>query len=319
MTVLILLVAQMTVTSTHNRTVSENLLSDLQNSYGTRSGFHRAMIHLQMDSERAATVDALTERWAAPLAFEMGRASVRVTVHDSERGLNLTQLASGKEAHPAVAAQLRRLARILGHPPDSAERIIDYIDANAKGEFEMGARNAPLYNIEELLRIEGLKPEILYGTHAEGQARKGLLEFLTLWPQETAKGASLPAPQINVNTAPSEILQSLSDGMTPGIAEAIVARRSEQTPEGRPRHFQTTAELAEITAIPREVLAEITPQVSVRSSTFEIRVRSQAGTLERAWVYVVRREASKEQALKLVASQRQNDLLTVHPPGEEER
>jgi type II secretory pathway component PulK len=328
--ILILLVNQMTVTSLHDRTVSENHLADLQNTYGNRSGYHQALLFLKDDAERAATVDSLRERWASPIGLQLGKANVQVTILDCERFISLARLVNEKgEVNPAVAAQLRRLVRILRHPPDTADRIIDYIDADTKGSFESRARNDRLMNAEELLRIEGIEPVVLYGGTVGGEPRKGLLEFVTVWPRAALTppapaGEPPPPPEtppppapearININTAPAEVLEALSDEMTPQAAQAIVAWRLQLGSEGKPQQFSSLDDLSNVPGLPSNVAAAIKEACTVKATTFEIRSKSQVGNVEKTWIYVVAREAGEKKTLKLLSSQRLNEFVTAQPP-----
>src|SRR5579862_2565957 len=186
--IMVVIILQMSASSAHNLTVADNHLADLQNTYGARAGYARAVLYLQADLEEKPEVDTLQERWATPIDFELGKAQVRVTICDSERFINLNQLVNDKgEQNPVVVAQLRRLVKILHHTPDIADRIIDYIDADSKGEFEARAKNDRLYNLEELLRIDGITPEVVYGGLISGELRKGLRDFLTIWPRTDAE------------------------------------------------------------------------------------------------------------------------------------
>src|SRR5262245_27567205 len=51
--ILVVVILQMTASSLHNRTLAENHLADLQNTYGARAGYQRALIFLQLDLEKA--------------------------------------------------------------------------------------------------------------------------------------------------------------------------------------------------------------------------------------------------------------------------
>jgi type II secretory pathway component PulK len=292
--ILVVVILQMTASSLHNRTLAENHLSDLQNTYGARAGYQRALIFLQVDQEKAPDVDSLKERWASPIEFDLGKAHVQVTVTDSERYINLSQLVNEKgEVIPAVASQLRRLVKVLRYTPDIADRIIDYIDADTKGEFEARAKNDKLYNLEELLRIDGITPEIVYGGTVDGQERKGLRDFLTIWPKMPLEGA--PVGIVNINTASSEVLQSLSDEMTPAVADAIVAWRTQAANNtsgqpGQAGEFQKVEDLKRVPTMSDGIYTSIQGQIAVKSSTFEIRARGTVGKVEKAWVYVVQRK-----------------------------
>src|SRR6185295_7146175 len=150
----------------------------------------RALLYLEADQELAPDVDSLRETWATPMEFSLGKAQVRVQICDAERFINLSMLTNEKgEPNPVVVQQLKRLVKNLKFTPDIADRIVDYIDADTKGEFEARAKNEKLFNLEELLRIEGLTGEIVYGGVTPEGERKGLREFLTIWPK-TADGAA---------------------------------------------------------------------------------------------------------------------------------
>lgn len=315
--ILAVLVGQMTATSLHNRTIAQNHLADLQNTYGTRSAYHRAALFLQADLEQSAETDSLAERWATPFSDQLGRARVEAAVADSERFINLSQLVNDRgELNATVAAQLRRLVRVLRHPPEVAERIIDYIDADSRGDYEARARNERLFNIEELLRVDGIAPEILYGGEIGGEEKKGLLPFLTIWPRAGPQGGGAAAGTVNVNTAPAEVLQALSDEMTPGAAGAIVSWRMQPGPDGRPREFKKVEDLKQVPGLGDTLYASISGQLAVKSQTFEVRTRSSVGNLEKGWVYVVRRTSGQQGGVSLLASQRMSDFLSVRPPEE---
>lgn len=316
--VLIILIGQMTMTSLQNRTVSENQLADLQNGYAARSGYAQGVLYLQADLEKGTGVDSLSERWAQPIRFALGRARVEARVLDSERFVNLSRIVNDKgEEVPHVAAQLRRLVATLRHPPEIAERIVDYIDADTKGPYEIRARNEKLYSLEELLRVEGLPPEVLYGGKVAGEEKKGLLEFVTVWPREVPQGSASPAGAVNVNTAPLEVLASLSEKMTLPLAEEIVKHRSLPTAQGGFQDFQKVEDLKQVPGMNEEIYGSISAVAVVRSATFEIRVRSAVANVEKQWTYVVSRTPGDQAKIELLGSQRVNDFLSVRPPEEE--
>lgn len=336
--ILIVVILQMTASSAHNRTVAENHLADLQNSYGARAGYARALLYLQADQESKPDVDTLQEAWALPFEFALGKAQVRVTIIDSDRCVNLSQLVSDKgEQNPPVVAQLRRLVKALRFTPDIADRIIDYVDADTKGEFEARARNDRLYNLEELLRIDGITPEILYGGMINGEEKKGLRDFVTVWPRSVPEGTQ--AGTVNLNTVSTEVLQSLSDTMLPGVADAIVAFRTQPGADGKPQEFQKPEDLKRVQGMSDGIFASLSGQVGVKSSTFEIRTRGTLGKVERTWVYVVQRKGGSAAAtppagtpppapstgtatpppaagatLTLIGSQVLNDFASIKPP-----
>lgn len=314
--ILSVIIVQMTASSLHTRTVADNHVADLQNTYALRAGYHQALLFLQSDLDQGADRDSLGERWAQPLEFDLGRAHVQVLIQDSERFLSLAQVVDDKGvSNPLVAAQLRRLLRVLRHPPEMADRILDYIDGDSKGAFEARAKNDRLYNPEELLRIEGVTPEVVYGGQVGGEERKGLAAFVTTWPMTPAAGAAPGA--VNINTASVEVLQSLADEVTPVAAAAIVAGRSIPGPDGRMLGYKSVEDVKKTPGMSGAVFDAVSAQLTVKSSTFEIRVRSRIGTLEKSWIYVVQRGGGTTGGgITLLSSQRLNDFLTIRPPEE---
>lgn len=309
---LIVLVGQMAVGTRHDRALADNRLADLQNTYAARSGYHRAALVLRADLEQGKDVDSLGEYWAQPIRVELGRGQVTASVLDVERFISLARLTGPKgEVDPIVEAQLRRLVRILRHPPDVADRIIDYVDADNKGAYESRARNARLLNAEELLRVEGLAPEVLYGGEVSGEKRKGLLDFVTVWPRTSEETG--PA-RVNVNTASPEVLEALAEEMTPTLAAAIVAWRTQAGADGRPQGVRKVEDLKGVPGL-GPVYDAIAPACGVTSTTFEIRSRAAVANVEKTWIFVVKRS---EKGVALLSSQRLNDFLTVKPEALEE-
>lgn len=314
MTILIVLIAQMSITALHTKTISENYVNDLQNSYGARAGYHYGVLHLQADSEKAPNVDHLGEKWAAKIPVELGKSRVEVAIEDSERRINLSHLNKDDGTpNPQVVAQLRRLCSVLQHPPEVANRIIDYVDKDTKGDYELGARNERLYTLEELLRIEGIPPQALYGGDHDGRTLGGLLDYVTLWPREMA--GTLPGV-VNLNTAPKEVLRALSDDLTSTVADAIVAWRESKKSDGTNQTFETVNDVKKVQGVTDELYADLANQTAVRGSHFEIRVRASVGNLSKRWLYVVKRTTGEQGKIELVTSQRVSDFLAFAPTAE---
>jgi general secretion pathway protein K len=95
------------------------------------------------------------------------------------------------------------------------------------------ARHASFQEIEELLLVRGMSPELFYGNYTTGPdgrlyARGGLRDCLSVW------GSSGP---FDVNTSSPALMEAI--GMEPAAVAAVVARR--QT-----RPFANSAEVAEL-------------------------------------------------------------------------
>lgn len=93
----------------------------------------------------------------------------------------------------------------------------------------------------------------------------------TVIPVTTA--ADLPPGKLNLNTAPEEVLEYLPT-LDASAADVILFER-----QGKPQGFATILDLLEIPAITRAVLAELYPQIQVRSSVYRLTVTGRdAGT-----------------------------------------
>ena len=121
------------------------------------------------------------------------------------------------------------------------------------------AKNGNFDTVEELILVKGVTPEILYGN----DQKPGLVDFLTVQAKTN---------KINLNAASKSVLMGLP-GMTPEIAEAVVAYRQD-------KEIQS---LQEISGLLGEAQAQLAPYVTVAAgNTFTIESRgykenSQAG------------------------------------------
>lgn len=310
---LTLLIGQMSLTGAHNRSVADNAFGSLQAEFAARAGYHQAMLRLEFDLEKSPQTDHLQETWSQMIGFGLGDASVQVRIVDAERKFNLSALLNEKgEEVPEAVEQLQRLIQVLGHEPvEPARRILDYVDADTKGDYEAGAKNAALLNLDELHRIEGLKREVLMGD----DARKGLLPFLTLWPNP-----SQPPPRavVNPNTAPIEVLQSLDEEMTLAAAQSIVTWRQGLDGDGKPQAYTKPDDLKNAAAVPAELAARIAPMLVFAASAFEVHVTASVQVVQRRQLYVVGKGGQGNQAkFTLITSQVENDFLSLPPPPED--
>ncbi len=261
--ILIILVVQLRLTTRLHVIQSANTAGDLRNACGAQAALEFARLYVQTDTEMAPAVDTLLEPWARPLQIpELAGAMAQLTLEDEERRFSLYRLMlpDGKP-DPVGREQLARLVAILGIPDETlAPRITDYVDPDAEGEFEEGAKNRMLVMPEELAMIPGVYPEFLYGgvNPQTKQPFRGLLEFVTLWP----------LPQRPVAPPPGETPQT--PGGTPDVNTTPPPAPDEtpQTPPGTPPRPPVVAARRPgvnlNTALPEVLLAlspEMTPEV----------------------------------------------------------
>jgi len=305
--ILILLVGQMVITSAHNRSVSRNATAALQNEYGALAGYRLALVRLEADAKKSPDLDTLDDLWASPFTVAVGISLVQGRITDAERRFNLSALVNSEgEVVPAAKDQLVRLISILGHEgAENAARIVDYVDADTQGDYEAGAKNAPLLNLQELQRVEGLKREVLFGD----VQRRGILPYVTVWP----KGGAV---KINPNTATVEVIQSLDDDMTPELAQAIVSWRGSTAEDGKKKSFTKAEDLLAVPGMTNPLQAKIAGRLVYKSSAFEVHVISTAGGVVRKELYVVGRGAKSDSPFELLGAMREHDYFDLKPEDE---
>lgn len=189
----------------------------------SEAGVQAAVIALREDGgdNDYDTLDEIWSRQAPPI--DLGPGLVVVSIVDEERKLNLNDLigANGK-AETKQFDVFRRLLEILSIDPTVADAVFDWLDSDEStrsGGAESGyyqslknpykAKNDLFDTIDELRLVRGVTSDI----------------YMKLEPFVTA---SAPGALINVNTAPKELLMSLSvgdDARNAGVIDGAMAER----------------------------------------------------------------------------------------------
>ncbi len=258
--------------------------AELQHEMALRAGAIHALRILRHDTAadtfRQFPYDGADEGWAAPAEIAVGPAAVRIAIRDEKSMLRINSLvdASGILLDAPDAEDPKdRLFRLFTLLPDREasdadllEALVDWLDKAADGNpetgrFEENAGNGPLHTLKELLLVPGFSRETLYGFRLDnGTFAPGLASFCTSrWGDGT----------VNPNTAPLEVLRSLSANMTPERAETLVKLRA-TTP------FTSIQDVAN--AIPEwtTLIAEIGPLLSTKSDLFLVDITSTIGKTE---------------------------------------
>jgi general secretion pathway protein K len=199
-----------------------------------RGGAHWARAILSEDF-RANKLDHGGELWASGLPpTEVEHGSLSGEIRDAQGLFNLANLTrEGKPSEPDIAA-LKRLLGLFGLRADLAEAI---------------AAAQPMVQVEELYRVRGF----------DEQAGAKLARVVTLLPRRT---------QVNVNTAPAEVLVAIVDGLT--LAEALVLA-----------HDRKAAPIRDagdfLSRLPRRELAQGAEAITVQSRYFVVQGRAKVG------------------------------------------
>jgi general secretion pathway protein K len=239
-----------------------NFRDDIKASYIAKSGVAAARAILKEDSKCCVNFDALTETWATPIPpYPLGDGLIVAEIVDEGGKFNLNDLVntSGKVV-PLKEQQLKRLIELLEIDTRLVDGIVDWIDPDdeetlygaekgyyANLERPYRCKNGYLGHLSELHQIKGITDEIY----------KRVSPYLTVYP--TPKEGVVQ--RININTADTIVLQSLSDQINPELAERIV--------EARP--FKQAQGLREVSGMPEPLYSKLREFYDVRSNFFSIR------------------------------------------------
>jgi general secretion pathway protein K len=197
---------------------------------------------------------------------------------DLQGRFNLNGLLRGGQIDSAQLARFRHLLAILDLPPGLAEALADWIDADGEARASGGAEDdfylslgAPYLAANRALADTG---ELALVRGFDAATRERLQPFVTALPVPTA---------VNVNTAPAEVLATLSEGMRIEDARALVAARN-AAPFATPTAF--------LERLPRGLSVNAT-DVAVGSDYFLLRVRVVVGDVEARGSALVSREAGR--------------------------
>ena len=238
-------------------------------------GTGAARIVLRLDA-RDNQYDTLDEIWSrAALPITLGDGEVRVTLEDEERKIDLNRLMlpNGNAPDERRLAVFHRLLDTLGIERTVADAVVDWLDndenprvGGAESSYYNGlpnpyrAKNDLFDTIGELRLVRGVTAEIY----------EKLLPFVTV----SSSG------MVNLNTAPKEVLMSLSSGVDLTDAGAIDAETAEEILRYRKDHpFTTASQIGNVSPFLQDLYARtlIRNLVDVKSTYFHVRSSADAG------------------------------------------
>lgn len=180
----------------------------------------------------SAITTSLSDAWAKPIKLDDEAGSLTVTITEESGKININGLVmatSGIYNDSTQKALLRLGTLLIPQLPESIwPAVADWISPvgithpGGAGLSYYGAlnppykaRNAPLMTLTELSLVKGVTPEIP----------------MKLRPYLTTFSDLRPISQVNINTAPKEVLQAL-DSIDARTAERIMEKRSTKAFEG---------------------------------------------------------------------------------------
>jgi general secretion pathway protein K len=305
-----------TVTLQFNTSMTSELYAAANLRDGVRlrsianSGFHYALAVLFEDAAENE-FDSLHEDWAdfralsahSSSMFEDGRFEVRIIDHSGRIQINQLLKAPDEEGgeYTYDMTQKELLTRFLSSEEfdldeetvdDLVDALKDWMDPDhevtgfgAEASYYQtldrpyACKDAPVESLEELLLVRGISKELFYGT----EERPGISAYLTT--QQGSDG------KININTAPSLVLRSLSEYLDQGMVEEMIAYREDEDND-----LSSISWYGGVRGMSSEV--SIDHLVSTSSHCFEIRSTGIRENMSKRVEGLVER---KEGALKIVS------------------
>jgi len=194
--------------------------------YFARGGETFARQLLFRDFKEQPERDDLTEEWAAlDLVFEYEGGEVQIYIEDLQGRFNLNQFVAGDQRTSLLSEKLSLMTAQIGLDPAWMDDLLDYTDVD--GEVRLGGAEDYFYlGLDQPFRTSGQPLQdlseirMLRSMSSEGYAR--LSEVLTVTPAMRSN--------LNVNTAPAIVLQTLASDLSLEQANALIDRRT--TAEG---------------------------------------------------------------------------------------
>ncbi|MDT8451206.1 MAG: type II secretion system minor pseudopilin GspK [Gammaproteobacteria bacterium] len=168
--------------------------------------------------------DSLDEDWAMELPpFPVEGGSVLGRLTDLQGCFNLNSLYYNEQPNALAQQRFNRLMQRLPSPPvtDLSQAIIDWIDANPDTTLPDGAEDSYYLNQERPYRSAG-QPLL---SLSELRLIKGFTDGEIMQRSESFLCAFGPPADINVNTAPAEVLESLAANISTAMVADIIVQR----------------------------------------------------------------------------------------------
>lgn len=247
--IMAVLVASLSFTTAVNLRTSENAVAELANRQATLSALE-IVGNLRTSKEKGPD--------QKKYEYMLGETRLEILFVDEESKINVNKLLDSRgQIEQATRERLERL--FSRYSPDwegMVERLADYIDPDAKGLYETGAKNAPLDTIDELLFIDGFTSELFY--RKPGDDKPGLRDCLTL----ESTGV------VNVNTAPAPVLMAISDAISENTADAIVKERGREP-------FGSVHDLVGRGVMDQRTYDKIRQGLTIKGSTIHVRITAE--------------------------------------------
>ncbi len=273
--------------------------------------------------------DALNQFWAGGFGgtnifppeisldqISLGNGTISIKIVDSERRFNINVADEQilQQALKIVGVDASELGAITGSILDWIDQDDDTHIGGVESDFYQrlnppySAKNGPLDDLSELLMINGVSPEMYWGS-SPTTGRRGAFQRTVMNRNPNSSEASHYAvglvdlftpvsnPRLNLNTAGTGALL-LIPGMDENLAAGIVSARSGpdgMAGSGDDMPFRSVAELGSaVPGLDQLMVLQLARYCDVRSATFEVEVTATIGDLQRQYVALLRRNQPQD-------------------------
>jgi general secretion pathway protein K len=231
------------------------------------------------ESAKLSQFDTLDQIWSRPAPpIDLGDGTIQVTLEDEERKINLNKLVlpNGIAPDEQRIFVFRRLLTILDIDPTIADAVVDWLDVDdtarvggAESSYYLSlpypyrAKNDLFDTLDELRLVRGMTAEMF----------EKLKPFVTIH----SSGA------VNINTAPKEVLMSLSAGQDAAEAGEISAATADLVIEYRKANpFRNARDIGNASPMLRDLYdrTRFRDLVDIKSTAFHVR---STGTLSNTY------------------------------------
>jgi general secretion pathway protein K len=258
---------------------------------------------------------------------ELGIGKFSIRIIDMERKFNLSAVFEGnvdilQRALELIGVDAADLTTIIDSyldwiDPDENHRVNGaesdyYLTANPARPYY--SKNGRIDDISELLLIQGITPEMYWGSGRTG-VPVGMAQAARTSRPQTAflSGSTEPGTSavglvdlftpisgaglaVNINTASEEVLQIIP-GMDPGLARGIVDTRDgsdnmDGTEDDTP--FLNPGELINVPGMDPSIINVVRQFMTTRSFLFQVIVDAQIGDYKRQYVALVHRRNQQD-------------------------
>jgi type II secretory pathway component PulK len=309
--------------------LARNASFDTEREWLGRSGveFARYILAQHLTVPNEGNYDALNQKWAggpmatndilAALSLEnnvVGAGSFSIKIIDLERYYNINL---------ADDTALRLAMEVAGVDPTMTSEVVDCIldwrdtdDATmlngAESDYYLSlsppymAKDGPIDDIEELLRIKGVTSEMFYGPNGPnggalpsggrigppGAPQPDVISVVGLKDMFTPISARV----ININTASAYVLR-LVPGIDENVAQSIIMTRAgldgvEGTEDDVP--FKNVGEIASVPGFSAQGAQNMARLFSTRSVTFQVNVTVSLNNKQYEMVALLRRNSQQD-------------------------